>query len=117
MKWFEVVGKDGAGLRQFYGDLFGWQFNDAPGPMDYGMVDAGDGIGGGVGSTPEGPGHATFYVEVDDVKGSLEKAESAGGKSVFGPTEVPNGPEIGMFADPEGHIVGVFKPPAGAGSA
>ena len=51
---FEVVGKDGAKLRSFYGDLFGWEFQDVGGPMDYATVDReqnlspeGIGIGGG----------------------------------------------------------------------
>jgi predicted enzyme related to lactoylglutathione lyase len=31
--WFEVVGKDGEGLRRFYRDLFGWQTGSAQGDM------------------------------------------------------------------------------------
>ena len=27
----------------------------------------------------------------------------------MGPTEVPDGPTIAMFADPEGHFVGLLK--------
>src|SRR5678815_1408339 len=58
---FEVVGKDGEGLRRYYGELFGWNI-DANNPMQYGMVDGKDnktangdtGIGGGVGQGPEG---------------------------------------------------------------
>ena len=34
---FEVVGKDGAALRSYYSDLFGWQI-DADTPMNYGIV-------------------------------------------------------------------------------
>jgi predicted enzyme related to lactoylglutathione lyase len=57
---FEVVGKDGEGLRRYYGELFGWNI-DANNPMQYGMVDGKDnktangdtGIGGGVGQGPE----------------------------------------------------------------
>ena len=41
--WFEVVGQDGAKLRSFYGDVFGWQFQLPEGEgmedVDYGMTD------------------------------------------------------------------------------
>jgi uncharacterized protein len=36
---FEVIGKDGAGLRSFYSELFGWTIN-ADNPMNYGTVTA-----------------------------------------------------------------------------
>ena len=32
--WFEVMGKDGPGLRSFYGDLFGWTYADVEGGME-----------------------------------------------------------------------------------
>jgi uncharacterized protein len=105
---FEVAGKDPAKLQGFFGDLFGWQIT-ADNPMNYGMVNLSDQVGGGIGPAPEGaPGHAMFYVGVDDVEGALQKAESLGGSRVFGPMEVPEGPTIGHFADPEGNVVGLF---------
>ena len=106
---FEVAGKDPAKLQSFFGDLFGWQIN-ADNPMNYGMVDLGsEAVAGGVGPAPEGhDGHAIFYVGVDDVDDALKKAEELGGKRLFGPMDVPNGPTIGHFADPEGHLVGLF---------
>lgn len=109
---FEVAGKDPAKLQSFYGDQFGWQI-DANNPMNYGIVNLSDDVGGGIGPAPEGqPGHAMFYVAVDDVEAALQKAESLGGSRVFGPMDVPEGPTIGHFADPEGNVVGLFEPSA-----
>jgi len=106
---FEVLGKDGKRLQQFFGDLFGWRI-DANNPMNYGMVEATDGgIAGGIGPTPEGQGHVTFYVQVDDPAAYLAKAEKLGGKKLMDPMEVPGGPTIAMFSDPEGHVVGLVK--------
>jgi predicted enzyme related to lactoylglutathione lyase len=112
---FEVLGKDGAKLQSFYSDLFGWEI-DASNPMNYGMVqresnlDQGIGIGGGIGAIPEGgEGHVTFYVSVDDVEAGLQKAEGLGGTRVMGPMQVPEGPEVGLFNDPEGHTIGLVK--------
>src|SRR3979411_2809901 len=66
--WFEVVGRDGAKLRSFYGDLFDGQTAPTGGAVDYGGVAAAEkGISGGIGASSDGgPGHVTFYVEVDD---------------------------------------------------
>lgn len=113
---FEVVGREGAALRSFYGDLFGWEI-DANNPMGYGTVARegnlsahGVGIGGGIGEAPEGySGHVTFYVEVPDVESALAKAEGLGGTRMMGPEEVMPGLEIGLFGDPEGHIIGLVK--------
>lgn len=114
---FEVIAKDAAKARAYYSELFGWTI-DANNPMNYGTIQRdgntnaeGVGIGGGIGESPEGyDGHVTFYVEVADVEATLQKAESLGGKRLFGPDEVPGaGITIGQFADPEGRPIGVIK--------
>lgn len=114
--WFEVLGTDGPALRRFYGELFGWSFQEMEG-MDYGMVDAAEtGIGGGIGTMPEAaPAYQTFYVGVDDVEAALQKAQSLGGNRMMGPRDLPMGGTIGMFTDPEGHLIGLFEGPPGDG--
>jgi len=108
--FFEVAGPDEKGLIDFYTQLFGWKTSPVPGDMPYNMVTAGEGgAAGGIGPTPDGSqGHVTFYVGVDDVAAALEKAESLGGSKVMGPMDVPGG-QIGMFTDPEGHVVGLWS--------
>ena len=70
------------------------------------------GIGGGIAEPPTGgaPG-ATFYVQVEDVKGYLDKAARLGGKVVVPETVIPDMVTFGMFADPEGNIIGLVKGP------
>ena len=111
---FEIIGKDGKKLQDFYAKLFDWKI-DANNPMNYGMVPPEDsGLGGGIAAGQDmGPGHVTVYVEVDDLQAYLKKAEGLGGKTIMPPTAVPGGPEIAMFADPEGHVIGLAK--AGTG--
>lgn len=113
---FEIIGKDAAKLRDYYSALFGWQI-DSSNPMNYGVVPRegntnaeGIGIGGGIGTGPEGyAGHVTFYVEVANVEAALTKAESLGGTRMMGPEQVMEGLEVGLFTDPEGHIIGLTK--------
>lgn len=116
---FEVVGKDGQALNSFYSSLFDWAI-DSSNPMGYGMIPReqnvnpdGVGIGGGITGAMPGmedyPGHVTFYVEVPDVEAALATAESLGGSRRMGPDEVPGGPILGQFVDPEGHLIGVVQ--------
>ena len=104
--WFEVVGKDGDKLKGFYAKLFGWQYKDAPG-MNYGMTDPeATGIGGGVGASPAGSGWTTFYVAVPDVEKALTQAKALGARELMPVTKLPD-VTIAVFADPEGHPVGL----------
>lgn len=113
---FEVMGQDSAKLQTFYGEAFGWDF-DTSNPMSYAVVDRGanttaegGGIGGGIGQAPDGyDGHATFYVAVPDVEATLAQVERLGGSRMFGPEEVMDGLVVGLFTDPEGHVVGVVN--------
>jgi uncharacterized protein len=47
---------------------------------------------------------------VPDVEAALARAEDLGGTRIFGPDKVPGTDvELGQFADPEGHMIGVTK--------
>jgi uncharacterized protein len=104
---FEIVGKDAGALQSFYKDAFDWQI-EAFDP-NYAMARPGDegSINGGIGAAPDGNGHVTFYVEVDDLGATLSKIETLVGSKVMGPMDIPNGPTIALFGDPEGHVVGL----------
>src|SRR4051812_45483467 len=112
---FEIAGKDPDKLQSYFSELFGWEI-DADNEFKYGNVQRegntnsdGIGIGGGISGGPEGyDGHVTFYVQVPDVEAALAKAESLGGTRVMGPEEVMEDLTIGLFTDPEGHVIGVM---------
>lgn len=107
--WFEVLGKDGTALQNFYSSLFGWSI-DADNPMNYGMVAAGaGGIAGGIGPSQDGAARITFYVQVDDLQASLDRAVELGGAVTVPPMEVPEGPTIAMFTDVAGNQIGLMK--------
>jgi predicted enzyme related to lactoylglutathione lyase len=105
---FEVLGQDAGALQSFYGQAFGWEMQDVM-EGSYYMANPGSGVNGGVGKAPEGPGHVTFYVEVSDPGVTLDKISQLGGRTIQEPTDVPGGPTIALFADPEGHVVGLVK--------
>ena len=106
---YEIRARDPDAAREFYGKLFGWTFPAAVEP-GYTYVETGEkpGIPGGIGRAPSGNGHVTFFVGVDDVAAALAKARSLGATEVLPATHVP-GVTFGLFADPEGHVIGVSK--------
>jgi uncharacterized protein len=114
---FEIIGRDPAGLRSYYGELFGWEFEprdavtDAvSAPGSYGFVNEaanGGGINGGIGGGDGYAGRVLFYVGVPNVEAALEQAERLGGKRQMGPEGVPGSLVVGQFTDPEGHLIGV----------
>jgi predicted enzyme related to lactoylglutathione lyase len=106
---FEVLGKDADALKRFYGDTFQWELESVM--PTYAMVKTGgeNDVAGGVGATPDGDGHVTFYIEVADLDAALAQVAANGGSTVQPPMDVPGGPSIALFADPEGHVVGLVK--------
>ena len=100
---FEIIGKNPAKLRSYFGELFGWEFDtSAPvaaavsEPTNYGFVNRittsdGTGIPGGVGGGASYMSHVVFYVGVPDVEAALQKAESLGGKRQMGPVRASTG--------------------------
>ena len=108
---FEVIGKDNKKLRDFYAKAFDWKLTDAP--EDYAMVDTGangHGINGGIGPSRTGKSSVTFYIETEDLSGTLAKVEKLGGKTVMPPMNPMEGTTIALFTDPEGHVIGLVKP-------
>ena len=103
---FEILGKDAAALQQFYSGLFGWKIDTDFAP-DYGLVDTGgEGINGGIGN---GDGEwVSIYVQVDDPARYLEEAVRRGGRIVR-PITVMGPVTTAIFADPEGHTIGLVK--------
>ena len=107
---FEVIGKKPAKLQKFFSEVFDWKIN-TDNPLGYGFVEPQKkgSIGGGIGSAGQSKGHATFYIEVENLEKTLEKIERHGGKIVVPVTTVPDMVTYAMFADPEGHLIGLVK--------
>lgn len=106
---FEIGCKDSAKTQEFYSKLFGWKMQQAPaGPAV--MIDTGAGITGHFTSLGHEPHHyTTFYVEVEDVKAYLDRAQSLGGKLLVPPMDIPTG-TFAWMTDPEGNMIGLWKP-------
>lgn len=107
---FEVVGRDGPALQQFYGKLFDWNI-DSNNPGGYGMTSPDEtGVVVGIGAAPDGSaGHVTGYVTVKDVDATLARAVELGGRVVMPKFSPGAGATLGLVADPEGHVLGLTE--------
>jgi predicted enzyme related to lactoylglutathione lyase len=107
---FEVIGKDAAGLREFYTELFGWEIGELmPDMGNYGLIDgASSGLAGGVGQSDDKP-RVTVYVQVPDLQATLDKVVALGGAVVMPPTEIPGVTWLALFTDPDGNVFGLTK--------
>ena len=103
---YEIRAADADAARSFYGELFGWTFAPA-GEPGYTYIDTGvdGGTPGGIGPA-RGPGLVTFFVGVESVPDALATAQRLGATVVLPATSVP-GVTYALFADPEGHVIGV----------
>ena len=105
---FEIGCQDKEKTSSFYRSVFGWAIDS--GPM--GIIETGSasGIPGHIASLGHEPHQFThFYIETDDVAGSLAKVEAEGGKTIVPPVQIPAG-TFAWFADVEGNVVGLWKP-------
>jgi predicted enzyme related to lactoylglutathione lyase len=108
---FEIGCRDAAKAREFYAKLFGWQI-DQMGPAAVINTGASEGIQGHITSLGHEPhNYVTVYVQVEDLKKALEKAESLGGKTLVPPVPIPTG-QFAWMSDPEGNLIGLLQPKA-----
>jgi predicted enzyme related to lactoylglutathione lyase len=103
----EIRSADPDATRAFFSELFGWTYTDGAFP-GYSFVDTGaeGAIPTAIGPLQGGADSVLFFVGVEDVPATLAKAEQLGGKTIQPAQEVP-GVTFGVFADAQGHIVGV----------
>jgi len=110
---FELMPGDAGKCRAFYGEVFDWQFDDQSMP-GYTLIHTGAEPSGGLLAKPPSAPKPCFnvYFHVEDVSGTLQRAVKLGAKTLMAPKSIPNVGEVAMFADPEGIVIGLFKPTA-----
>jgi predicted enzyme related to lactoylglutathione lyase len=106
--YFEIGCRERAATSSFYSELFDWKIR-ADEHSD--VVSAGSdvGIDGHIASLGHEPHNYTiFYVSVDDLEASIERAEELGGSRLVGPVVIPDG-RFAWITDPEGNTVGLLQ--------
>ena len=111
---FEISGKDGEALSEFYRSAFGWNINCNTHGIYSVDPESENGVDGHIFTTTDdtcSTNGVTIYIEVDDLQATLEKAESIGGQTLVPPRAIPNRMgSFAMFLDPSGNCIGLYAP-------
>lgn len=110
----EIASSDPDVAAKFYKELFGWSLFQFP-ETGYRFLQPSSGSTGAVVET--GQTYFNFksdtvlvYISTDNVAASLEKAQSLGAKVVLPETAIPGTGDFGVFQDPTGNFIGLYKP-------
>lgn len=104
----EIRSADPDATRAFFAELFGWKVASEGAFSGYTFIDTGAEGGPYVAISPRqsSEDEVLFFVGVEDVAATLAKAEQLGGR-IIQPTQQVPGTSFGVFADAQGHRVGV----------
>jgi uncharacterized protein len=109
ISWNELNTRDLGSAKAFYGDVFGWAYED----KEMGEAGSyttillnGNPVGGVLNMAERGvpeqvPAHWQVYFAVEDTDATIEKAKAAGGNVMVEPIDIPAG-RFAILADPFG---------------
>jgi predicted enzyme related to lactoylglutathione lyase len=113
--WVDTAQRDPEPAVAFYGDLFGWEFEDrmrggAAGSYFVAQLEGRDvaAIGSQADGDPQTPTWNT-YISVDSADDAAVRTESAGGKVLHEPFDVSDAGRMGVFSDPAGAVFCVWQ--------
>jgi predicted enzyme related to lactoylglutathione lyase len=117
--WVDTAQPDPEAAVGFYGDLFGWEFEDRLPLMPVGgaggvyfVAQLGGRDVAAIGSLPDGdPQTPTWntYISVDSADDAARRVESAGGRVLHEPFDVSDAGRMGVVADPAGAVFCVWQ--------
>ena len=111
--YIELNSDDPEKAKEFYKELFDWEYEDYPmGDIPYTVIKTGKEPGGGIFKNPvpeQAPSHWLIYIQVDDVDAYTEKVKKLGGIVHKEPTEVPNMGKFSVIEDPAGAVSALWQ--------
>lgn len=115
--WNELGTRDPAAAKQFYGAVFGWEYDEEPSDRvgTYTIAKVGDAMVAGMidmnalEMPAEIPANWLTYFIVADADAALDEIRSGGGSVMNGPIDIPPG-RFAVVADPFGAAFAVMQP-------
>jgi uncharacterized protein len=115
--WVDIQTTDQAAAKEFYGQLFGWHFDDRPMPQGpvYSMAQiGGQNVAAIAPQTEEQtaagmPPMWNTYLAVDDVDAATALVADAGGQVAMEPFDIMGSGRMSFVADPSGAFVGLWQ--------
>jgi len=115
--WAELATSDADAAKAFYGELFGWSYDDNPigDGQVYTMAQRDGGTAAALFQTDQPP-HWNCYVTVASADDSAAKAAEHGATVVAEPFDVMDVGRMAVFMDPQGAGLAVWEPRASIGA-
>jgi predicted enzyme related to lactoylglutathione lyase len=109
MVHLEIGAGDTEKAREFWGSLFGWQFQAYPGaPTEYHMTQFSEGTGGAIYRADGEKSAPRVYFDVDDINAGNARVTELGG-AADDPMPVPGMGWFSHFKDTEGNEFGLWQ--------
>ena len=102
--WFELPADDTTRARDFYGRLFGWQFQPFEGMPEYQMTYE----GGGAIQPADGHKGPLVHFGANDIDASISRVRELGGEASDA-QEIPGVGRYSRCTDTEGNSFGLFQ--------
>lgn len=109
--WIETEQPDPGAARGFYGELFGWTFEDRPGGYAIAWLDGREAAGLIAAGRQPGGGGAVWntYLAVDDAVAAVAKVREAGGTVLSDPQAAGPAGQSALCVDPQGARFGLWQ--------
>jgi predicted enzyme related to lactoylglutathione lyase len=104
----EIPADDTPKSLAFWGSLFGWQFQNYPGPSEYHMTQIGEQQGLAITNMEPGKRGTRPYFDVDDVNAGAARVQELGGEAGE-PMPVPSMGWFAVCTDPHGNEFGLWQ--------
>jgi predicted enzyme related to lactoylglutathione lyase len=117
--WADLITSDVESAKEFYGKLFGWQFEGEPGktaPFTL-ITQGGEPIGGIVyreeGDASKHEARWLSYISVPDVDAAAAAAKQLGGQVYVAPFDLPQRGRVAVLLDPQKVPIGLLRASGG----
>lgn len=112
---FEIPADDLDRAKKFFGNVFGWTYEQYM--PDYALASTGDGPGidGAIMQKKDPRQPITNAIDVKNLDETVAKVEANGGQIVVPKMPVPNMGWVAYFKDTEGNIHGIWQNDSSAG--
>lgn len=112
---FEIPSDNPEAASSFYGAAFGWKIHKWDGPVDYWLVDTGEGepgIDGGI-MQRNGPFDRVINtIGVTDLDAAIARVRDLGGTTVGEKMNIEGVGDMQYAKDPDGNVFGMMQPVA-----
>jgi predicted enzyme related to lactoylglutathione lyase len=105
---WELIALDPVRQADFYRQMFNWEICEGP------IMQIGPGLGG---PEPGPAGHirqgdtsaVSLFVQVGDLRATVDRVPGLGGKVTVEPFDLPDGPTVAFIEDPEGNPLALVQ--------